>query len=140
MDARTTAARFLELERFLLARLAASEGRSGGIRYALNAFTGAGRVPKVATIAEQVGWTAGKLIAKFRGEVGLTPKAFCRVARFGKVLAALDGEADVDWCDVALACGYFDQPHFVHDFKEFSGVTPSEYLSERVSTNHVRVR
>jgi AraC-like DNA-binding protein len=140
MNAATTAAKFLALERFLLARLEASEGRSAGIRYALDAFTGAGRVPRVATIAEQVGWTSGKLIAKFRGEVGLAPKAFCRVARFGRVLATVDGEAAVDWCDVALSCGYFDQSHFVHDFKDFAGVTPSEYLRERVSTNHVRVR
>jgi AraC-like DNA-binding protein len=139
LEAPTTRARFLALERFLLARLDECGGRSGGIRYALDAFAGAGRVPKVATVAEQIGWTAGKLIAKFRGEVGLPPKTFCRVARFGKVLAALDEGADVDWCDVALSCGYFDQPHFAHDFKEFAGITPAEYLRERVSRNHVRI-
>jgi AraC-like DNA-binding protein len=139
-EAATTLARFRVLERFLLERLDDTIGPSAAVRYALAAFSGAGRVPQVAAIAEYVGWTATKLIGKFRAEVGLAPKAFCRVARFGNVLAALDGGHDVDWIEIALTCGYFDQPHFVHDFKEFSGVTPSEYLRERVSTNHVRVR
>jgi AraC-like DNA-binding protein len=140
LEARTTIARFQVLERFLLARLNQETSRTRAIRYALSTFSGEGRVPQVAAVAEQVGWTATKLIANFRGEVGLAPKAYCRVARFRNVLASLDGAEDVDWTDIALSCGYFDQPHFVHDFKEFAGVTPSEYLRDRVSTNHVRVR
>lgn len=139
MQAPTAAAGFQILEEFLLARLDEHTGRSRGVVHALDAFQGTGRVPAVANVAERIGWTARKLIAKFRHEVGLTPKVYCRVARFRNVLAKLEEGRDVDWCDIALSCGYFDQPHFVHDFREFSGVTPSQYLRQRVSTNHVRV-
>jgi AraC-like DNA-binding protein len=139
MDARTALARFRILEQFLLTRLKEHTGRNAGVRYALRAFHGSGRVPRVGSVAEQLGWTATKFIATFRKEVGLAPKAYCRIARFRNVLGTLDGRDDIDWVDVALSCGYFDQAHFIHDFKQFSGVTPTAYLRERVSTNHVRV-
>jgi AraC-like DNA-binding protein len=34
----------------------------------------------------------------------------------------------IEWADLALACGYYDQAHFIHDFKSFSGFSPSDYL------------
>jgi AraC-like DNA-binding protein len=140
MEARSTLAEFRILEQFLLSRLKEHIGRSAGVRYALQAFHGAAGVPRVARVAGQIGWSATRFIATFRKEVGLAPKTYCRIARFRKVIDTLDGCADIDWVDVALSCGYFDQAHFIHDFKGFSGVTPTEYLRERVSTNHVRVR
>ena len=140
LDACSTQARFLVLEEFLLARLAEHAGRSAAVCYALRVFDGSSSVPRVASIVDDIGWSAARFIATFRGEVGLTPKVYSRVARFRRVVSSLERTQDVDWADIALSCGYFDQPHFVHDFKEFAGVTPSEYLSERVSTNHVRVR
>jgi AraC-like DNA-binding protein len=140
LEAPTTLARFQALERFLLARLDEHTGRSAAVLYALRAFHGAGRVPPVASVSAQIGWTATRFIATFRNEVGLAPKAYCRVARFRNVLASLASREDIDWTDVALSSGYFDQAHFIHDFKEFSGVTPSAYLRERVSAHHVRVR
>lgn len=140
LEADSTPARFRILEAFLLARLSGGAARSPGVRYALNAFGRSCPPPRVACVADRIGWTARRLIARFREEVGLTPKIYSRVARFRQVVASLDGSDNADWADVALSCGYFDQAHFIHDFKEFSGVTPSAYLRERVSANHVRVR
>jgi len=41
----------------------------------------------------------------------------------------------VDLTAVAYRCGYYDQPHFIHDFRLFSGMTPGEYLA--VATPHL---
>jgi AraC-like DNA-binding protein len=61
--------------------------------------------------------------------VGVTPKLFCRIRRFQDVLTRLRRDTAVDWADIACACGYFDQAHFVHDFRTFSGLTPTRYES-----------
>ncbi|MGH9769443.1 MAG: AraC family transcriptional regulator, partial [Blastocatellia bacterium] len=46
----------------------------------------------------------------------------------------------VDWRELALACGYFDQAHFIHEFKEFSSLTPGQYLGLRTAhPRHVRL-
>jgi AraC-like DNA-binding protein len=71
-------------------------------------------------------------ISEFRREVGLTPKLFCRVRRFQQVLAQIHSRACVSWTDVAYNCGYFDQAHFINDFRLFAGVNPSTYLREQL--------
>ncbi len=126
LDARTTLARFRALEQFLFEHLKGHPGRSAGVCYALRAFHKSSRTPRIASVVDEIGWSATRFIATFRHEVGLAPKVYCRVARFRNVVARLHDIDEIDWSDVSLACGYFDQSHFVHDFKEFAGVTPSD--------------
>jgi AraC-like DNA-binding protein len=53
----------------------------------------------------------------------------------------IHGKKEVDWAQIALECGYYDQPHFAHDFRAFSGLTPREYLdSATPHLNHVPLR
>jgi AraC-like DNA-binding protein len=93
-------------------------------------------------VAKHVNMSQRRFIELFRDEVGMTPKLFCRVQRFQNVIHAIEhkSEAEVDWIDIALSHGYSDQSHFIHDFRGFSGLRPTEYLPLRTnSLSHVRI-
>jgi AraC-like DNA-binding protein len=69
----------------------------------------------------------------------LSPKAFWRVRRFRAALRDLEQGA---LSGAALACehGYFDQAHFLREFRALSSSSPREYLAARVAgTDHVSV-
>ena len=63
--------------------------------------------------------------------MGLTPKLFCRIQRFQRVLSELSARRRVEWAEVAQSCGSYDHAHFVHDFQNFSGLNPSTYLHDQ---------
>lgn len=56
--------------------------------------------------------------------IGLPPKLFARLIRFSKAYRMRENFAAMSWTHIAHDCGYFDQMHFIRDFKEFAGVTP----------------
>ncbi|MEB4209415.1 helix-turn-helix domain-containing protein [Mycobacterium sp. 94-17] len=65
----------------------------------------------------------------FRCEVGLSPKAYLRVRRLQAALRALD--APTRGATIAAELGYFDQSHFVREFRSFTGITPTQYARRR---------
>jgi len=137
LEARTADARFQILEQALLAQAAGFRGHPA-VAFALAEL---GQVPQSRTIAEvtsQIGLSARRFIQLFNEQVGLTPKLFCRVRRFQEVLRVIYLEQAIDWTVVAADCGYFDQAHFIHDFRAFSGINPTRYAAHRGQfPNHV---
>lgn len=128
---------FAILEAALLARLRQPVSRHPAVEWALHQFRAADPLP-VGAVQQQIGLSRRHFSQLFRQQVGLTPKLFCRVQRFQSVLRHIDCAPEIDWADVALACGYFDQAHFIHDFRAFSGLTPGAYLIHRSEhLNHV---
>ncbi|MFC4909756.1 AraC family transcriptional regulator [Actinomadura gamaensis] len=71
------------------------------------------------------------LAKRFKAIVGVTPKRLARSYRFSSAVLAIDVAAPIDWGDVAADAGYFDQAHFVHEFREFTGLTPTRYIEVR---------
>ena len=63
----------------------------------------------------------------FRQAIGTSPKVFARTLRFEQAQRRLMFDPEADLTELAYECGYFDQAHFIKDFKEFAGKTPSEY-------------
>jgi AraC-like DNA-binding protein len=56
--------------------------------------------------------------------IGLPPKFFARLVRFSKAYRMRENFSNLSWTSIAYECGYFDQMHFIRDFKEFAGVAP----------------
>jgi AraC-like DNA-binding protein len=99
-----------------------------------------GPITSSAGVADKVGYSQRHFIDVFRNETGMSPKRFQRLQRFRRVIQTVQRQATVDWVDVALSANYFDQSHLIHDFREFSGITPARYLELRTPhINHVRV-
>jgi AraC-like DNA-binding protein len=124
-EAPTPPLRFALLEEFLLARARFEVDRHPGVALAVAAIEerAALRVSDAGRIA---GLSPKRLIASFRNEIGLTPKAYARIRRFQATLRAL--RADARGAEIAAATGYFDQAHFVREFRSFTTLTPSQYL------------
>ena len=89
-----------------------------------------GRLP-IATLAEGLGISQEHLSRRFRTQVGLAPKLYARIMKFRRVIEELKLLESVDWPDLALGCGYYDQAHFIRDFRAFAGATPTEFLKCR---------
>ncbi len=117
LHARSAKARFQILEERLLQRLYGAAEQPAAVKYALAAFDRAPHDQAIGEVCETVGLSARRFIEVFADHVGMTPKLYCRVRRFQAVLSLIGGQADVDWAQVALACGYFDQAHFNRDFR-----------------------
>lgn len=134
LAAPTIEAILVTLESCLLEQLVRSPDLHPAVAYALRSFAESPSSSRIKAVTEQIGISPRRFIELFRREVGLSPKVFCRVRRFQQVLQVTHGRKNVDWAQVALDCGYYDQPHFIHDFQSFSGLTPSAYLA--ASTRH----
>jgi AraC-like DNA-binding protein len=74
-----------------------------------------------------------QLERKFLKHIGISPKQLAKVIRLQSALKILLNSPDETLCSIAYESEYFDQSHFIRDFKEFTGTTPNEFLdSERV--------
>ncbi len=134
----TPEAKFRTLEAALLARAARPFTRHPAVAFALREFVAAPHLRRVAEVTEEIGLSQRHFIARFRDEVGLTPKLFCRVRRFQRVVRRIGLGEQIAWADLALDCGYSDQAHCIRDFRDFSGLNPTAYLAQRTPhLNHV---
>ena len=91
----------------------------------------AGRA-RVSGLADELGWSHRRLIARFREGIGLAPKTLGRVLRFERVSRMLQQVEEPRLAEVALDCGYYDQAHLNRDFRQFAGTSPGQYLARRL--------
>ena len=126
--------RFAALDAALAAQLTHTRGPSPEVAWVWRqlAISG-GRVP-IATLAEELGWSPKRLIARFREQVGLPPKQVARLLRFQRVTSLILTTETPDWGLLARQCGYYDQSHLIHEFQRFAGDTPQGLARRRLAT------
>lgn len=85
----------------------------------------------VRRLADAAGVSRQHLTRVFRECAGVTPKLYCRLARFQAGLAYAGCGPHIDWAQAALDLGYADQSHMIAEFREFSSLTPQTLASRR---------
>jgi AraC-like DNA-binding protein len=130
IEASSTAARFSIMEKFLLSRPWSLVYRHPGVAAAMAAIEDSPSI-RMAEIRDLVGMSTKRLIASFRAEVGLSPKAYARIRRLQAALRLLSS-GSAGGVRIAADVGYFDQAHFVREFRSFAGMTPSQYTEQRI--------
>lgn len=121
------AARLVLLERAVSKRLAGAVGPTPGVHWAWSRLVETrGRVP-IAALADELGWSAKRLVSRFKDEVGVSPKSVARLLRFERASALLALELPPSLAAVAVDCGYYDQSHLTNELRRITGVTPAAY-------------
>jgi methylphosphotriester-DNA--protein-cysteine methyltransferase len=113
-------------------RLKSGDVRARRVAQAMREFDRQQEFPDMRATADALNISHKHFIEDFRRVTGLTPKLYCRIQRFQRVLSAIKSCKEIEWAAVAVNCGYFDQAHFIGDFTAFSGVNPSAYIRHRL--------
>lgn len=79
-------------------------------------------------LAGDLGWSQRRLELAFREQVGLTPGAIVRMARFRRAVELLV-RRELSLAELADQCGYYDQSHFNREFRAVTGTSPQRYLN-----------
>ncbi len=133
-DAPDDAARVAMLQAALQRRL--GDGNLAGNAVAMQAarlIAGSGGRRPLREVAAAVGVGERRLQQLFHAHVGVSPRAWSRLARMRGCLRALRQQPSPTWAELALESGFYDQSHLVNEFRALCGVTPTEFLDQAVS-------
>lgn len=101
------------------------------VRAVSTAIAATGGTVPIGDLIEARGVSSTYLARSFKEVIGITPKRLARAHRFSTTVLAIDPAEPIDWADLAVRAGYFDQAHFGHEFREFTGFTPTRYVEVR---------
>lgn len=135
LASQSTGHMFQLAETFLLARAGfnalQADSHSQCIDYAVTQIIKSPNQLCLEKLTDEIGYSQKHFIHLFKEQVGLTPKQYMKVLRFQKAILEIESSPTYDWGSLAHQNGFYDQSHFIHDFKEFSGFTPNEYLTKK---------
>jgi AraC-like DNA-binding protein len=122
--------RFRVLDEVVAKGLADARPPSAGVVWAWGRLLETDGTVAVGTLAEQLGWSRKRIVARFREEVGLPPKAVARLLRFDRARTLAERAQRPDWARIAVECGYYDQSHLINDFRAVTGRTPATFFQD----------
>ncbi|HMR17826.1 MAG TPA: AraC family transcriptional regulator [Sphingobacterium sp.] len=76
---------------------------------------------------------------KFIDEIGMSPKMFCKIIRFNYAFLLKKIRPTATWQEIVYQCGYYDQSHYIAEFKYFAGFPPSVYYDKDVTISSLYV-
>lgn len=118
------------IQKYLLKQLAGTKDDLQ-IMYCLKQVELSGGLIPVEKLAAGAGYSQRHLSRKFQEYVGLSPKEYLRVSRFILSLDRLKRYPVLSLTEIACKSGYYDQAHFIRDYRRYTGYTPGQVASEQ---------
>jgi methylphosphotriester-DNA--protein-cysteine methyltransferase len=132
-DAPTAAAALDALRQALVHAYATATPVDPRLQRAVVAIAASGGDVAMEALASDVGVSSRWLERHFQAAVGVSPKRLARLVRFRRALAALDANPADGGVAVALDHGYYDQAHFIAEFRAFAGDAPRRFVEHRLA-------
>jgi len=127
LNAESTDRRIQIIEQFLLDRLKDGKAIDTIIKSTVDTiFDSKGQI-SVTELSEQNQIHRRQLVRKFSNAIGLSPKQLSKTIRLQATLKSLLNQQQAKLTDAAYDNDYYDQSHFIKDFKEFTGLSPKEF-------------
>jgi AraC-like DNA-binding protein len=134
---------FLLVETFLLRQAGealAANIASQCVTYAISSITSKPDRVSFQQLSDQIGYSQKHFINLFKKQVGVPPGQYMKIMRFQKTIHEIERAGSVHWSEIALQNGFYDQAHFNHEFRYYSGFTPGAYMVRKTDLlNYVPV-
>lgn len=118
------------LEEKLMRRLCETPGL-GLVRRTSRVIAATGGAVAIGDLSVAAGVSSTHLAQRFKELVGVTPKRLARTHRFAATVLPINPAEPIEWGEFTYGAGYFDQAHFDHEFREFTGLSPTRYIEVR---------
>lgn len=99
------------------------------LKATLDLIFGSNGMTSVAEMAALAGVGERQLERLFKKYIGLSPKYYARIIRFNYIFQLIKSKKN-SWAEIVYQSGYYDQSHFIRNFKSFTGEDPSAYFFE----------
>ena len=83
----------------------------------------------VIELADKINVNRRNLERKFNTAIGMSPKQLSRVVRLQAAIKMMEQDGFTNLTSLAYESGYYDQAHFIKDFKEFTGISPRQFFT-----------
>ncbi len=120
--------KFRIAEKFLLQKFRRRLNPNPAVEYALTKIISQPEQISLARLNQDIGYSQKHFISMFKRQVGIAPKPYLNIIRLQKAINEIEQQQKVDWANISQDCGFYDQAHFINDFKNFSGFSPEEYV------------
>ncbi len=130
LNAKNTSERINLIENFLLERLTDKQNIDSVVNATIETILDANGQFSVNELSQQNNINRRQLVRKFSLAIGLSPKQLSKTIRIQTALKKLLSKQVTSLTDLAYENEYFDQAHFIKDFKEFTGLTPKEFYGD----------
>lgn len=130
IHANSTQERIELVEQFLLNKLADQVTIDSIVKSTIDALLKTSGNASITSILSKEPSKKRSLERKFSKQVGMSPKQLGKVIRLQAALKTMLHKQADNLTQVAYESEYYDQAHFIKDFKAFTGINPKEYLSD----------